>query len=179
MTIFLKLPKRSVTYWAAVDDNSEQKFQSHQYKLVGGGKGLLNKTSQQGSLTKPIHSALKVFAIFMFCYRPIHSIYTQPAQWDLLQRNYNWLHSSIHINNDWIQSFWMSSLLPCLKHKMDDPLKVLFLNLEKEADVCKLQFQRNGSILLSSTLWLEATWGLGAVYNHWGYWRLHFADVSN
>ena len=70
---FLKLPKRSVTYWAAVDDNSEQKFQSHQYKLVGGGgKGLLNKTSQQGSLTKPIHSALKVFAIFMFCYRPIH-----------------------------------------------------------------------------------------------------------
>ena len=177
MTTFLKLTKRLVTYWAAVDDNSEQKFQSHQYKLVGGGKGLLNKTSQQGSLTKPIHSVFKVFAIL--CSATDQSIYTQPAQWDLLQRNYNWLHSSIHINYDWIESFWMSSLLPCLKHKMDDPLKVLFLNLEKEADVCKLQFQRNGSILLSSTLWLEATWGLGAVYNHWGYWRLHFANVSN
>ena len=46
---------------------------------------------------------------------------------------------------------------------MDDPIKVLFLNLEKEADVRKLQLQRNGSILLSSTLWLEATWGFGAL----------------
>ena len=72
MTMFFSQPKNSVTYQAAVDDNTEQKFQSHQYKLLGGGKGLLNKTSQQGSLTKPIHSVLKVFAIFMFCYRPIH-----------------------------------------------------------------------------------------------------------
>ena len=55
MTMFFSQPKNSVTYRAAVDDNTEQKFQSHQYKLVGGGKGLLNKTSQQGSLTKPIH----------------------------------------------------------------------------------------------------------------------------
>ena len=97
------------------------------------------------------------------CSATDQSIYTQPAQWDLLQRYYNWLHSSIHINYDWIESFWISSLLPCLKHEMDDPIKVLFLNLEKEADVCKLQLQRNGSILLSSTLWLEATWGLGAL----------------
>ena len=87
MTMFFSQPKNSVTYRAAVDDNTEQKFQSHQYKLVGGGKGLLNKTSQQGSLTKPIHSDFKVFAIL--CSATDQSIYTQPAQWDLLQRNYN------------------------------------------------------------------------------------------